>query len=495
MELGALLPATLLTVGVLAVILADLLGRGRAPGVPLVLAVGSLLLAGLAAVNTFPTGGDLALGVLRADRFAQVFTAFCCGAGIVSLLATTRGEALRTPGGEFLTLVLVSVLGMSVLSMAVDLVTLYLAFEMVSIPAYVLVGMRRADRLANEAGMKYVLFGAVSSGLMLYGLSWLVGLSGGTSLEALSTALSNGAGQQPAFLVASALVLAGFAFKVSAVPFHFWAPDVYAGAPAAVGGFLAVASKAAGFAGLVRVMGALHLEARPLSGGEALSHLWPQGSPFLGLLALVAVLTMTVANLAALRQREIKRLLAWSSIAHAGYLLLALSVWSPGAVAATVFYLVAYLFMNLAAFLLAGVLLRELGTGEISAFKGLGRRAPGLGLAFAVVLFSLTGLPPLFGFVAKYTVFYAVFEKGYVWLGVIGLVNGAVSLYYYARILSSMYLAEDDAAPARAPRLAPADVLLCAALVLPVVVFGLWWGWIYEWARHAVPAALLPGGV
>ncbi len=491
MDFGPLLPATLLTVGVLAVILADLLGRGRAPGVPLVIALAALVLAAVAALHGVPTDGRLALGVLRADRFSQVFTVFCCGVGVVSLLATTRGEALRRPGGEFLTLVLVSVLGMSVLSSAADLVTLYLAFEMISIPGYVLVGMRRADRLANEASLKYVLFGAVSSGLMLYGLSWLVGLSGGTSLEALSAALANGAGAQPAFLVATALVLAGFAFKVSAVPFHFWAPDVYAGAPAAVGGFLAVASKAAGFAGLVRVMGALNLSAEPLVGAARLSTFWPQGSPFLALLALTAVATMTVGNLAALRQREIKRLLAWSSIAHAGYLLLALSVWTQGAVAAVLFYLVAYLFMNLAAFLLAGVLIRELGRGEVSAFRGLGRRSPGLGLAFALVLFSLTGLPPLFGFVAKLTVFTAVFEQGYVWLGVVGLVNGAISLYYYARILATMYLADDEAPAPAAPRVGWADGLLCAALVGPVVVFGLWWGWILEWARGAVPAALL----
>ena len=256
MDFGALLPATLLTLGVLAVLLADLLGKGRAPGVPLTLAVATLILAGWAAAAAMPTDGRLVLGTLRADRFSQVFTVFCCAVGVVSLLATTRGEALRRPGGEFLTLVLVSVLGMSVLSMAVDLVTLYLAFETVSIPAYVLVGMRRADRLANEASMKYVLFGAVSSGLMLFGLSWIVGLSGGTSLEALQTALANGAGHQPAFYVAAALVLAGFAFKVSAVPFHFWAPDVYAGAPAAVGGFLAVASKAAGFAAPLRTAAA-----------------------------------------------------------------------------------------------------------------------------------------------------------------------------------------------------------------------------------------------
>jgi NADH-quinone oxidoreductase subunit N len=495
MDFAALLPATLLTLGVIGVLLADLLTKGRSPGAALSVAVGALVLAGWAAFGTAPDG-RLVLGVLRADRFAQVFTVFCCAVGVVSLLATTRGEALRRPGGEFLTLVLVSVLGMSVLSMSVDLVTLYLAFETVSIPSYVLVGMRRADRLANEASMKYVLFGAVSSGLMLFGLSWMVGLAGGTSLEALSAALANGAGHQPAFFVASALVLAGFAFKISAVPFHFWAPDVYAGAPAAVGGFLAVASKAAGFAALIRVMGALGVSTPKLAGENQLWAFLPQGSAFLALVAVVAILTMTVGNLAALRQREIKRLLAWSSIAHAGYLLLALSVWSEQAVAAVLVYLVAYLFMNLAAFLLAGVLIRELGTGEVSAFRGLGHRSPGLGIAFALVLFSLTGLPPMFGFVAKLTVFYAVFEQGYAWLGVIGLLNGAISLYYYARILASMYLAEPTPERADAPRLAISgfDRLLCASLVVPLVVFGLWWSWILDWARGAVPVAFLGWG-
>lgn len=489
MDLAPLLPAILLTAGVLAVIVADLLGRGKSPGAPLTLAVGALLLAGWAAMHV-PTDGRLVLGALRADRFGQAMTLLFCAVGVVSLLATTRGESLRRPGGEFLALVLAAVLGMSTLSMAVDLVTIYLAFEMVSIPSYVLVGMRRADRLANEASMKYVLFGSVSSGLMLFGMTWLVGLAGGTSLEALRAALANGAGEQPAFFVASALVLAGFSFKVSAVPFHFWAPDVYAGAPAAVGGFLAVASKAAGFAGLVRVMGSLDLAAPALEGAERLSHVWPRGSAFLGLLAGVAVLTMTVGNLAALRQREIKRLLAWSSVAHAGYLLLALSVWSQGALAAMLFYLVAYLFMNLAAFLLAGVMIRELGTGDVEAFRGLGRRVPWLGIAFAIVLFSLTGLPPLFGFVAKLQVFTAIFEQGYVWLGVIGLVNGAISLYYYARILSSMYLADPEG-EVQVPRLSWADGLLAVVLVAPVLVLGLWWGWILEWARAVVPPTLL----
>jgi NADH-quinone oxidoreductase subunit N len=492
MDFGPILPAAILTVGLLAVIVADLLVRGRRPSLGVTIALAALAAAAVSALG-LRTSEDLVLGVLRVDAFAVVFTVFCCATGAVSILATTRGEAFRRPGGEFLTLILSAVLGMSLLAMSVDLISLYLSFELISIPSYVLVAMRRADAKSNEAGLKYVLFGAVSSAVMLYGLSMLVGLAGSTSLEALGVAIHNGAASQPIFLVACVMVFAGFAFKISAVPFHFWAPDVYAGAPASVAGFLAVASKAAGFAALVRVVGAT--VTGPVEGlADSLGGLLPQGNVLFTILAVAAILTMTVGNLAALRQHEIKRLLAWSSIAHAGYLLLAMSVWSEGALAALLFYLVAYLFMNLAAFLIAGILIRDLGTGEVSAFRGIGRRHVGLAVAFAIVLFSLTGLPPFFGFVAKLQVFYAIFERGYVWLGVIGLVNGVISLYYYARILAVMYLQDADEAGERpGVKLALPDGALCALLVLPLLFFGLWWSDLWEWALTVVPG-MLGGG-
>jgi NADH-quinone oxidoreductase subunit N len=480
---SALQPAALLTLGILGVLGVDLATRGRRPLAALGVALAALL--GAAAAAGFgPRSSDVVLGVLRVDSFSVVFTVFCSVTGFVSLLAATRGEALRRPGGEFLMLVLSAVLGMSILAASVDMATLYLAFETVSIPSYVLVGMRRADRAANEASMKYVLFGAVSSGLMLYGLSLLVGLAGGTSLEALAAAVRNGAGSQPAFVVGAVLVFAGFAFKISAVPFHFWAPDVYAGAPAAVGGFLAVASKAAGFAVIFRTLSALGMSVPDAT--DAVGTLLPSGGVLPALVALCAIATMTVGNLAALRQREVKRLLAWSSIAHAGYILLAVSVWSERATSAMLLYLVSYLFMNLAAFLVAGISIRELGTGNLSAFRGLGRRAPVLALAFAVILFSLTGLPPFFGFVAKLSVFYAVFEKHYLWLGVIGLVNGAISLYYYAKIIGWMYLTSSDEAEGAEVRplaLGTLDGVLCALLVVPIFVFGIFWSGLWSWAE------------
>ncbi|MDA1194758.1 MAG: NADH-quinone oxidoreductase subunit N [Planctomycetota bacterium] len=497
MDWSPLIPAVELTIGILAVIVLDLLARGRHPwlttSVALLALAGAAVSACVQPTSGLDGGAETLLGVLQLDRFSVVFTVFCCVTGFVTILATVRGEAFPTPGGEFLVLVLSAVLGMNVLAMSVDLVALYLAFETVSIAGYVLVAMRRADPRGNEAGVKYVLFGGVSSAVMLYGLSLVVGFAGGTSLEALSRAIEAGhVTGQPLWTVACVMVFAGFAFKISAVPFHFWAPDVYAGAPASVAGFLAVASKAAGFVALIRVVGATRMGVVP-EASDPLTTFLPDGGVLISLIAVAAILTMTVGNLAALRQRELKRLLAWSSIAHAGYLLLLLAVWSEGALAALLFYLVAYLFMNLAAFLIAGIVIRERGTGDIEALRGMGRRNVGLSLALAVLLFSLTGLPPFFGFAAKLQLFYAVFERGFVWLGVIGLLNGVVSLYYYARVLGVLWFQEAEDAPVL--RLSRADALLCAVLVVPVLGLGLFWWGAWDWARDVARDLPLVMGV
>jgi NADH-quinone oxidoreductase subunit N len=486
---SALIPSLLLTAGLLTVLFADVFAKGRRP-LMLPWISGTALVATAAVCISWLAGGRggdaLVLGSLRLDNFAIVLTLFCAVAGLVSILATLVGDGNRRPGGEFHALVLGAVLGMSVLASAVDLVTLYLAFEMVSITGYVLVGMRRADRLANEASMKYVLFGAVSSGLMLYGLSFLYGIAGGTSLESLRVAVAAGAAQQPIFIVAALLVFAGFAFKVSAVPFQFWAPDVYQGAPTAVAGFLAVASKAAGFAGLIRILSALGTTAS--TAGNVSTAFLPSSGPLSIILAVSAVLTMTLGNLGACRQRDLKRLLAYSSIAHAGYMLMALSVWTGPALEAVVFYLVTYLFMNLAAFLLAGIVIRATGTSDLAGLRGLGFRHPWLAASFTIVMLSLTGIPPMLGFIGKLVLFRAVLAQGYVWLAVIGLVNGAISLYYYAKPLMKMYL--DDQAVEGAPRvtIGRGAAVLTTALVLPVIGLFLYWSPLVDWVKTAVPA-------
>lgn len=494
---AALLPTILLTAGVLAVLFADAVGKGRNPLLLPWISGAALVATGAVTVVWLLSGraeDRIVLGALRMDGFTFVMTLFCAVAALVSLLATLVGDGNRRPGGEFHALVLASVVGMSILSAAVDLVTLYLAFELVSITGYVLVGMRRADRLANEASLKYVLFGAVSSGLMLYGLSLLFGLAGGTSLEALRAAVAAGAASQPVFFAAVVLVFAGFAFKISAVPFHFWAPDVYQGAPTAVAGFLSVASKAAGLAGLVRVVDALGARSAiadpattvlpwldAAAGGGATA-----ASVVATVIAVAAVLTMTVGNLGACRQHDLKRLLAYSSIAQAGYMLMAVAIWTPGSLAALVFYLVTYLFMNLAAFLLAGIVIRSTGTSDLSGLAGLAYRNPWLAGTFTVVLLSLTGIPPMLGFLGKFVLFEAVLRQGFVWFAVIGLLNGAISLYFYAKPLLRMYL-DGPAEGAPAVRVAPGAAVLLACLAVPVVAFFLAWEPLAAFARDVLP--------
>lgn len=490
---SALLPTGILVAGLLAVLFADILARGRRPFALVPISCVALAAAAVAALVPLARGmgaPNTVLAALKMDSFALVLSAFCSITGLVTVLASLVGDGNRRPGAEFHALILGAVAGMAILSAATDLVTLYLAFETVSIAGYVLVGMRRGDRLANEASLKYVLFGAVSSGLMLYGLSWIYGLAGGTSLEAIRAAVQNGAASQPVFTAAAILVFAGFAFKISAVPFHFWAPDVYQGAPAAVAGFLAVASKAAGFAALIRFAGAAGASVSIPGGERAVLGFLPAGSPFVVLFAIAAIVTMTFGNVAACRQTDLKRLLAWSSIAHAGYMLLALAVWSRGGMEAIVFYLVAYLFMNLAAFLLAGIVVRATGTSDLAALRGLGFRHPWLALAFAVSMLSLTGIPPLFGFIGKYVLFYAVLDQGFLWLAVIGLVNGAISLYYYAKPLFRMYL-EDPSTEAAQPVTTNAlGAVLATVLVVPVVGLFLYWSPIWDWVKTLVPSGV-----
>jgi NADH-quinone oxidoreductase subunit N len=354
---------------------------------------------------------------------------------------------------------------------------LYLSLEMVSITSYVMVAYMKGDRMSNEASLKYLLFGAVSTGAMLYGLSLLYGLVGSTGLPAIREHLAAGLTDQNRFAVyiIALFVFAGFGFKTATVPFHFWCPDVYQGAPTPVTAFLSVAPKAAGFAITLRFF--FSGMARPETGAWDLvgSINWPM------LLLVISALTMTLGNVAALTQTNMKRLLAYSSIAHAGYMLMGVVALSEQGARSMMVYLLAYLFMNLGAFLVVTLIHHHDGTFDLRDYPGLYRRAPGLTLAMAVFLLSLMGIPPLVGFMAKLYVFAALIDRAAVSpdatalysLAVIGALNAAVAAYYYARVLKTMIMDEGD--EARPLVLAVADRFyvygLAAANVLPV----LWW--------------------
>ncbi len=433
------------------------LGWLSAVGLTIILAV-TLGLSGRA------PQGLLFGGMLRNDGLALAFRVLFLFSGAVTCLLSLglRSVAWR---GEYYALMVVSILGMSLMASAADLIMLYLAFESTSIPLYVLAGFMKRDQKSTESGLKYFLFGALTSAVMLYGFSLLYGLSGETNLYRLAGAFQAG-GLAPWVLMSGAsLVLVGFGYKIAAVPFHFWTPDVYEGAPTPITAFVSTASKAAGFAVLLRFMLAVFPGIEPY---------WP------GMLAAVAAATMTLGNLLALAQKNIKRLLAYSSIAHAGYALIGIVALSQFGAASTLFYLIAYVVTNLAAFAVVILFARSAGSEEIADYAGLSRRAPGMALALLVALLSLAGMPPLAGFVAKVYVFAAAVESGWIWLAFVGVLNSIIGLYYYLTVLKVVYLfrSEHEDKPIAVPLGYGLALAACVAAILIIgSLSGPWLGW------------------
>jgi NADH-quinone oxidoreductase subunit N len=435
-----------------------------------VTAAGLAVLLGLAVWRVLqPSGGEIFGGMLRADTLAGSFRVIVLAAAMLSVLIAMGVEGLADRG-EAYALMLVATLGMSLMAAAGDLVMLYLAIETTSIPLYLLAGYLKRESRSTEAGLKYFLFGAAASTVMLYGFSLLYGFTGETRLAAVAQSIGSGAMPTLLWIAAAVLVLVGFGFKISAVPLHFWTPDVYEGAPTPITAFISTASKAAGFAVLMRVM---------------LTVFTPAVAPYwVGMVVAMSVATMTLGNVLALAQKNIKRLLAYSSIAHAGYALIGVVALSPLGIASTLFYLGAYVITNLAAFAVVIVVSRVVGSDDIAQFAGLSRRAPMLALAMLISFLSLAGMPPFVGFVAKVFVFAAAVQRGYVWLAVLGVLNSIVGLYYYLIVLKVVYLyrSENEAQPL--PVTAPYKWALGLTL-LGIVVLGVLSGPWFDWAIGA----------
>jgi len=410
------------------------------------------------------------------DPIVRFFKVLLIAASFLVLVMFRRSRELAgLVMSEMYALLLAVTLSNLLLAASNDLAMLYLALEMVSITSYVMVSYMKGDRLSNEAGLKYILFGAVSTGVMLYGLSLMYGLTGTTSLPGIQEHLASGIsdGSRWALYVITLLIFAGFGFKTAAAPFHFWCPDVYQGAPTPVTAFLSVAPKAAGFAVMMRFFySGLATEAAQWDIMPTIN--WQP------MLIIVSVLTMTIGNIAALTQTNMKRLLAYSSIAHAGYMLMGVVAASQFGARGMMVYLLAYVFMNLGAFLVVTLIHYHDGTFDLRDYPGLYRRAPLLTIAMAVFLLSLMGIPPLVGFMGKLYVFAAVVQSGHYWFAVVGAVNAAVAAYYYARVMKTMVIdaGNEDKPPVVLPALEYAwIVVLVAANVLPLLFWGSIDGW------------------
>jgi len=415
----------------------------------------------------FARPGEQALllwgGMLRFDWFGFAFKMlFIFGAAITALLAMDVEELGSR--GEFFILMLVSTIGMGLMASSANLIMLYLAIETTSIPMYILAGFFKKNDKSTEAGFKYLLFGAFTSAIMLYGFSLLFGFSGTADIYTIAQAIQGGAISTVPLFGSLFMVLVGFSFKISAVPFHFWAPDVYDGAPTPIAGFLSTASKAAGFAVLVRFF---------MAAFPSLTDNWSI------IIAVIAVITMTLGNFLAISQSNIKRMLAYSSIAHAGYILVGVATVSELGMISVVFYLIAYLITNLAAFGIVVTFWRTTKSDEIKAYDGLSRRAPRLALAMLIAFLSLAGMPPFGGFIAKVLVFAAAVKADMIWLAVIGVLNSIIGLYYYLIVLKHVYLlrSEDDDKPI--PVTTPtriALIILSLGIVVVGVAFAPWFG-------------------
>jgi NADH-quinone oxidoreductase subunit N len=494
-------PELVLCVGLLGVVLLDLIAppspalARRLFGTVLLFALG---VAGAALWATVPsTPLPLFGGLLVRDGVGDLLKLLVLAtAALTTVLAVRTGEPFADARGvpardgagrdhevaEFFALVLATCVGLFLMVSASDLLSAYVGFELVSIMSYVLAGVRRGDPRSSEAALKYVIYGGVATGVLLYGLSLLYGMAGSTAFVAIANASVLHGGSW-LLLTAVVLVVAGLGYKVAAVPFHMWCPDVYEGAPTSVTAFFSVAPKAAALGLLLRLF------AQALVAG---------GGPWTLVLGVLAVATMTVGNLAALGQTNLKRLLAYSSIAQAGYLLLGVAVMGPQAQSAVLFYLVTYLAMNLGAFAVVNAVAQQaqaeggaIGAGErLEDFRGLGYRAPWLAVPMALFLISLTGLPPTAGFIGKLYIFAAAVAPGTTALtvfAILGVLNSAVSLYYYARVLQAMFL---RAPAAGAPSLAGAVdrglQVVVVLLAVPTLLLGIYWSPVMDVVQRAV---------
>ncbi len=422
---------------------------------PAYLAIAGLLVAAVATVRLSGATETLFNGIIQIDPLGTFFKLLFLGIGVLVILMSVNAVPKFTRWtAEFYALLLWTILGSMLLASAAELFTIFLSLQLTSLPLIVLVGYAKRDPRSGEAALKYLLLVLVSTAVLLYGMSLIYGSLGTSTLSEIAEALAAEKVVDPIVAMGLVLLLTGFAFKITAAPFHYWVPDVYEGAPTPVTAYLSVGSKFAGFALALRVISAA--EAVPLNW-----HL---------IFGVMAAISMTLGNLGAIRQKNIKRMLAYSGIAQAGYLLVGVAAFSLAGISSLLFYMLAYAAANLAAFAVVIIVSNATGTELIRDYAGLSKRNPLVGLSLTIALLSLAGLPLMAGFMAKFYVFLSAAQVGLVWLVAIGVVNSVISVYYYLRVAFEVYVREGPRKPMHVDR--PAAIALSIATV-GVMVLGI----------------------
>ena len=481
-SLGHFIPELILVAGILAIVIIDLIviDKSRLGALALITAAASLMAIGLEPAHA---GAWIFHRMLVFDSFAIYFRALIALATVVAVWMSIGSEEVRScDQGEYYAILLASAFAMFLMAESANLLMAYLALEFVSLTSYILTGFLRHNRRSLEAALKYLIYGGVASGTMIYGMSWIFGIAGSMDFVAINKALFAG-GHAPALAVyiSLVLILAGMGYKVASVPFHMWAPDVYTGAPIPITTFLAIGSKAAGFALLVRFFFPAISHLTEAGDWQALTGVdWPQ------LLLVVCIITMSLGNLAALQQTNMKRLLAYSSIAQAGYALMGFVVLSNDGIRAMLFYLVAYYLMDAGAFLVVMIVANETGSEEVDAYRGLAWRGGFVpAMALTIFLFSLTGIPLTIGFIGKFYLFAAVIKRQFYVLALIGVLNSVVALFYYLKPIRKMFL-EQPVGDEPPFRMEAWNYGLMGVLATATIALGLYWTPVIAFANRSL---------
>jgi len=479
------IPELILTITILAALITDLfVKKSKTNMIGWVLGVG-LVVVGLSIYNLSsvpPT--TLFLDMIVIDPFSSFMKIVIIISTLLVIVASwVNNELEKYRKGEYFTIIGIMVMGLFLMTSSVDIIMLYISIEVVSIMSFVLAAYLKLDTRSNEAGLKYVIYGAFSSGVMLFGLSIVYGLAGSTNyfvIQETLSSLDNTA--NPALIMALLMIFSGFGYKISSVPFHFWTPDVYEGSPSTITAYLSVAPKAAGFAMIIRFFHQVFSDSIGLTSNAVGSTdlPWPE------IIGFLAVVTMTMGNLVAIQQKSIKRMLAYSSIAHAGYMMLALPVLSMDAVESVMIYLFIYVFMNLGAFFIVIFVKNKTGGESFEDFEGLGWKMPIVGAFMTLFMLSLTGLPPTAGFIGKLYIFKTLVGAGseFLWLVVAGGINSVISLYYYFHVVKVMFLGGKRSDVITYPPSTMFGLMIFTAI--PSLFLGLYWNPLASWVKDSL---------